>query len=489
MNKTSFVLITKSKDLVEYMKKRVRNYDELKIEPDVKSAISYIKKKDVDIVILEEKEQAKDTLKVLQKFNKTDKKNNFFLGVIVDNKDESLNDTYDCNYIERYDLNTGLLDIILKVQNLKNKKNTFYDYLLKPITKEDFEKVLNSIYQSLTTPIKKEDIIQNVKKTSVDIDAKGFDELLGESNAMLQIKKMIEKVAPTDLTTLIIGESGVGKELIAKKVYEYSKRREMPYITVNCAAISPTLIEAELFGHEKGSFTGANFTRKGIIEDANGGTIFLDEIGDMELKSQAKLLRVIENGELKRVGGNETINVNVRFIAATNRDLEEAVENGTFRQDLYFRLMNFPLYISPLRDRKEDLPILINFFFRKIRQNLAKEDLVLTEKAIKELLTYNYPGNVRELKSILERMVVMTDKKVIEDTYIIKKRNENLESLKYLVNNDILDIALIEKALIIKALKMTNYNKVESAKVLGMGRTTLYDKLRKYKLENYKEEE
>lgn len=483
MNKTSFLLITKDKELINYFKNRVRNYDEIKIESEVKSALSVMSKKEFDIILLNSNDD-KIEKEILDINN--EKKIKFFIGSITDKEEKSFEESFYFYNLNKYNLNNDFTEMIKDVHNKKSKKSGIYDYLTKPITKEDFEKVLTTIYQSLTTPIKKEDIIQNVKKSSIEIEEdKSYSEILGESESMNKVKKMIGKVAETDLTVLIIGESGVGKELIAKRVFEQSNRKDRPYVAVNCAAISSSLIEAELFGHEKGSFTGANASRRGIIEEANGGTIFLDEIGDMELKSQAKLLRVIENGELKRVGGNDTVSVNVRFIAATNKDLEEEVKKGNFREDLYFRLMNFPIIVPPLRERKEDLPIMINFFFRTIRKRMDKEDIVMSEDVIKELLTYNYPGNVRELKSLLERMLVMTDDKTIKEVFFMKKKKEeNLESIKYLIDNDILDINYVEKALIIRALEKTNYNKVESAKVLGMGRTTLYDKIKKYNLDN-----
>ncbi|NLK63048.1 MAG: sigma-54-dependent Fis family transcriptional regulator [Fusobacteria bacterium] len=479
MNKILFLLITKDKEIINYFKTRIRNYDEIKFETDVKSGIALLQKKEFDVVLISLND--KSYRNEIENLNK-EKKNKFFIGNIVDN-DKNFEESYYFYNLNKYNLDLNFTDMIKEIFNKKNKKTGIYDYLRKPITKEDFEKVLTTIYQSLTTPIKKEDIIENVKNTRFDGDS--MSQIIGESIPMQNMKKMIDKVAPTNLTVLIIGESGVGKELISKRVFEKSKRNNKPYIAVNCAAISSTLIEAELFGHEKGSFTGANFSRKGLIEEANEGTIFLDEIGDMELKSQAKLLRVIENGELKKVGGNETIKVDVRFIAATNKNLEDEVKKGNFREDLYFRLMNFPIIVPSLRERKEDLPIMINYFFRSIRKNMEKEDMVLSEKAIKELLTYDYPGNVRELISLLERMIVLSDTYVIEEVYFVKKNEEiNYNSIKYLIDNDILDINHVEKALIIKALENANQNKVEAAKLLGIGRTTLYDKIKKYNIDN-----
>lgn len=479
MNKILFLLITKDKEIINYFKTRIRNYDEIKFETDVKSGIALLQKKEFDVVLISLND--KNYRNEIENLNK-EKKNKFFIGNIVDN-DKNFEESYYFYNLNKYNLDLNFTDMIKEIFNKKNKKTGIYDYLRKPITKEDFEKVLTTIYQSLTTPIKKEDIIENVKNTRFDGDS--MSQIIGESIPMQNMKKMIDKVAPTNLTVLIIGESGVGKELISKRVFEKSKRNNKHYIAVNCAAISSTLIEAELFGHEKGSFTGANFSRKGLIEEANEGTIFLDEIGDMELKSQAKLLRVIENGELKKVGGNETIKVDVRFIAATNKNLEDEVKKGNFREDLYFRLMNFPIIVPSLRERKEDLPIMINYFFRSIRKNMEKEDMVLSEKAIKELLTYDYPGNVRELISLLERMIVLSDTYVIEEVYFVKKNEEiNYNSIKYLIDNDILDINHVEKALIIKALENANQNKVEAAKLLGIGRTTLYDKIKKYNIDN-----
>jgi len=368
------------------------------------------------------------------------------------------------------------------------KSAGIYDYLLKPIDKKVLDKVIKHAVNNIEILKEKREL---EKKLSINEEGK---ELIGQSAPMKQLKQLVEKVAESDVTVLVTGETGVGKELVVREIYKKSLRKKKPFVTINCSAVSQRLIESELFGHEKGAFTGADVTKKGIIEEADGGTLFLDEIGDMDIKSQAKLLRAIEYGEVRRVGGSKTIKVNVRFIAATNKDLEEEVKKGEFRRDLYHRLTSFPVKVPALRERKEDVPLLANFFLNRIVSELHKDMYVISGEAMKYLLKYDYPGNIRELKNIIERMVIVSTTKVldVEDLPLELKMNSDtienkivtgLGPLKDILENEIFELEEVEKVVIAIALQRTRWNKQETAKLLGIGRTTLYEKIRKYNLD------
>jgi Nif-specific regulatory protein len=296
-------------------------------------------------------------------------------------------------------------------------------------------------------------------------------QILGESEGMKKIYTTIKKIAPTDVTVLIQGETGTGKELVAKVLHELSRRREKPFIAVNCAAIPKELIESELFGHEKGAFTGATSVRQGKFQMAHGGTLFLDEVGDMSLDTQAKVLRTLEERELQPIGGTRTVEVDVRVVAATNMDLRKAVERGTFREDLYFRLNVVPLELPPLRARKEDiLPLAEYFAAGRIKK--------ISAQAQRLLLSYQWPGNVRELKNCIERAVVMGDGEMVQPEdlphYVRGGRQtipEPLDSLKR-----------FEAAHITRVLRSTGWRKSEAAKMLGISRQTLDNKIKAHKI-------
>lgn len=309
-----------------------------------------------------------------------------------------------------------------------------------------------------------------------------------------EVKNLVERVAESDLTVLISGENGVGKELIAKEIFKKSDRRRNNFIIINCASLPSESIESELFGYERGAFPGASSSKRGILEETDRGTVFLDEISAMDLKSQAKLLRVIEYGEFRRVGGNKSRRVDVRFIVSTNKNLKEETEKGKFRSDLYHRLSAFPIEVPPLRDRREDIPLLANYFLNKIILELHREMPVISGEAMKYLMEYSYPGNIRELKNIVERMVILSNTKAIsvEDLPLeIKMKSDTLENktvigvgpLKDILEQEIYDLAEVEKVVIATALQKTRWNKQETAKLLGIGRTTLYEKIRKYNLD------
>jgi len=301
--------------------------------------------------------------------------------------------------------------------------------------------------------------------------------LVGESIQMKKIFELINTVAQTDTTVLIRGESGTGKELVAKAIHLNSKRKYFPIVTVNCGALPDTLLETELFGHEKGAFTGAHYRRKGKFEMADGGTIFLDEIGSISAKMQVDLLRVIESKKFNRVGGNEIIESDFRIIAATNEELENLVKAGKFREDLYYRLNVFTLFVPPLRERKEDIPILANFFRQKYAAIMNKNIKSISAEAMNFLTEHEWRGNVRELENAIERAIVVGKKEVI-----------NMENLPFNPSNEILggdtdkSLGANEKKYILRILRENNWNISRSAEILEIDRVTLYNKINKYGL-------
>ncbi len=316
-----------------------------------------------------------------------------------------------------------------------------------------------------------------------------FENFVGDSRAIQEVCELIEKVADTDSTVLVTGESGTGKELISKAIHYNSYRRDNPMVVINCGAIPEELLESELFGHEKGAFTGAHKSRIGRFELANGGTIFLDEIGDMSPNLQVKLLRVLQEQKFERVGSTRTIGVDIRIIAATNQDLFSAVKKGKFREDLYYRLNVIPIKVPPLRERKSDIPLLVDFFVKKFGQEKQKRVRGFTSKAMDIMLKYEWPGNVRELENLVERVIILSnsDEIGLEDIPApMKGQAATVESLGVTISEvDIpFDHAVeeYEKQLILQALNETNWVKTKAAKLLKMNRTTLIEKMKKKKI-------
>ena len=282
-------------------------------------------------------------------------------------------------------------------------KKGAYDFIVKPPD-------LNRLLIILRNAIDKKDLVTKTRQLKKEVDKKY--EIVGETNSIMQVKQMIEKIAPTSARVLITGENGTGKELVARQIHEQSPRSHAPFIEVNCAAIPSELIESQLFGHEKGSFTSAHKMRKGDFELANGGTLFLDEIGDMSLSAQAKVLRALQENKITRVGGEKEISVDVRIIAATNKDLKEAIHNNLFREDLYHRLSVIIVEVPPLRNRKEDVALLSKHFIEEISLNQGKAPHAITEDAIEMLKNFYWSGNVRELHNVMERLVILSDKEI-----------------------------------------------------------------------------
>jgi transcriptional regulator with GAF, ATPase, and Fis domain len=321
-------------------------------------------------------------------------------------------------------------------------------------------------------------VLDQVTTILSNVEAReNFPDIIGQSRAMRGILGQVMKVAPTDTTVLISGESGTGKELVATAIYEQSLRKDKPFVKLNCVAIPEGLLESELFGHEKGSFTGAGAQKKGKFELADGGTIFLDEIGDMPLATQAKLLRVLQEREFERVGGTKPIQVDVRFIAATNKKLSDMVKAGTFRDDLYFRLNVFSLHLPPLRERIEDIPHLIERLLEK-----SGKAVTVSSGALQKLLGYPWPGNIRELQNVIERASVIADE-VIEPPHLPTEiRKSDGASAERTDDGKSLDERLgeIERGIIIEAMTRAGGVQVKAAQILGINQRSLWHRIKKY---------
>lgn len=351
-------------------------------------------------------------------------------------------------------------------------KDGAFDYITKPIDPEELSHIVDKAISQQS--LKRENI---QLKTQIDEIVRP-DNLIGESLQMKKIFSLINTVAPTDTTVMIRGESGTGKELIAKAIHINSTRKYFPIITVNCGALSESLLESELFGHEKGAFTGAQYKRKGKFEMANGGTIFLDEIGTVSPKMQIDLLRVLETKQFYRVGGNEIIKSDFRVIAATNENLETRLKSGLFREDLYYRLNVFSIFIPPLRERRNDIELLAEYFLKKFTSTMNKKISGFKKETMDFLVNYSWPGNVRELENAVERAVVVCREDKISKGDLpfhigeINLPDENDKSLSSL-----------EKRHIVKVLTENNWNISRSAEILGIDRVTLYNKINKYGLQ------
>jgi two-component system nitrogen regulation response regulator NtrX len=312
-------------------------------------------------------------------------------------------------------------------------------------------------------------------------------QIIGESPIMRDLSSKIMYVAPTNSRVIIFGENGTGKELVARAIHKNSKRADKPFFQVNCAAIPDELIESELFGHEKGSFTGAVSRTQGKFEQANGATLFLDEIGDMSLRTQAKVLKVIEEQEFSRIGGKEQIKVDVRIIAATNKDLKKEVEQGRFREDLFYRLNVIPIYVPPLRERIEDIPLLVTYFLVKFSVENGVKEKKISQSAIKALQSYQWPGNVRELKNLIERLVIMVSSDTIEASDLPSNFFDYSRPLPSVEKMDLKNARNeFEKDFIIQVLESSNWNITEASQKLGIERTNLHRKIRQYNIDKRK---
>lgn len=357
-------------------------------------------------------------------------------------------------------------------------KEGAFDYISKPFKIEDFKAIFKKA-------VKQADALQSPQAATPQNDIVGNKVIIGSGPRMLEIFKTLARAAMSEAAVLVLGESGTGKELVARAIHENSPRRSKKFIAVNCGALTDTLLESELFGHVKGSFTGAHDTRKGLFEEANGGTLFLDEIGDVSPQMQVKLLRVLQDGEFRPVGSNETRKTDVRVIAATHRNLSLLVADSKFREDLYYRLKVVSLEIPSLRDRTEDIPELVSYFLAKYTRKNNKQVSHLTRDAMNALVKYNWPGNVRELENAIERAVALANTAQIDiddlpSEILNAPSQQALTAEAAPLPGSGTSLEELEKQHIIKVLSQVNYNKSRAAEVLGIDRATLYRKAQKY---------
>ncbi|HEX8800339.1 MAG TPA: sigma-54 dependent transcriptional regulator [Terriglobales bacterium] len=347
-------------------------------------------------------------------------------------------------------------------------KNGAYDYVNKPLDPDEIAHLVAKAMSHRQTQQ------ENVRLKETVADLAHPAEIIGQSSAMKRIFEAIETVSPTDATVLITGESGTGKELVARAIHAASNRRYHPMVVIHCGALTETLLESELFGHEKGAFTGAQYRKKGKFEIAEGGAVCLDEIGDISLKTQTDLLRVLQEREIVRVGGNQTIKVDFRIIAAANKDLEQLIEEGKFRPDLYYRLNVFHIELPPLRERREDIPPLVDHFVRKFSREMNKKISRVSPAAMNLLQQYPWPGNIRELENAVERaMVVAQEPDLREQDFTLKSRNGAIIGGPRCLDD-------VEKEHILRVVDECSGNQTRAAEVLGIDRVTLHHKLKKY---------
>ncbi|HUX94457.1 MAG TPA: sigma-54 dependent transcriptional regulator [Bacteroidales bacterium] len=360
---------------------------------------------------------------------------------------------------------TAFATVDTAVQALKDGA---FDYVTKPFDPDDLSHLIRNASKQIALAEENENLRNRV------VTLESVEDLIGNSEAMKEVLKDIENVAQSNSSVVITGESGTGKELVARAIHANSQRRFFPLVSVHCGALTESLLESELFGHEKGAFTGAMYNRKGRFEMADNGTIFLDEIATISTKMQIDLLRVLESKKFTRVGGNKEISSDFRVICATNRDLKALVEKGQFREDLYYRLNVVNIYVPPLRERLEDIPLLVDYFIKKYCTSMNKVPATIESSALKRLEEFNYPGNVRELENMIERAIVVGSGKKIA--------LKDLPLEKSVVNNSIESLEDLEKEHILKILNKYSWNISRTAKALNIDRVTLYNKISKFGL-------
>lgn len=356
-----------------------------------------------------------------------------------------------------------------------------FNYLLKPL---DIAQLRASAEKAVES--------SRLKRTNLELNRRlderfGFEGVIGDSSQMRDVIERLKRIAPTNAAVLIQGETGTGKELVAQAIHQNSPRKNKPFVALNCAALSENILESELFGHVRGAFTDASADRIGKFEYANGGTMFLDEVGDMPLPTQIKLLRVLENGEITRVGSNTPTKVNVRILSATNRDLEESISTGTFRRDLYHRLKVVTIRLPTLGQRSQDIPILIDYFLRQFAGRHEKQIRGMSPPARRKLIAFDWPGNVRQLRNVVESMVVVDYDGLLDVDDLPEELTDSTESHPTAPADSLAGLAgkplaEIERMFVAETLRFTGGNREEAAKMLGIGERTLYRKIKEYEL-------
>lgn len=413
-----------------------------------KKGLEILKKKAYDLVILDLKMPGLNGLEVLEKIKEDDPE---IVVVVI----------------------TGHATIESAVEAMKKGA---YDFIPKPFTPESLRVIVKRALNSRELTLENV-LLRNELKAGL-----GSDIIIGSAKSMKAVEQLVKKVGPTDATVLITGQSGTGKEIIARAIHRCSNRSNKPFVAVDCGSLVESLFESELFGHVKGSFTGATATKYGRFELANGGTLFFDEIGNVSLNVQTKLLRVLQEREITKVGSSQIVKVDVRIIAATNRDLVEAVKAGTFRDDLFYRLSVVPITLPPLCERRGDIPLLANHFLEKYNKKRGKNIKAISDRAMEALVEYDWPGNVRELENAIERAIVLTGSDVIEPADLLYygltvEASSETDSSK---NKRLVDV---EKEHIMKTLRTFDGHKGKTAEALGIDRKTLRLKLRAYEIE------
>ena len=368
---------------------------------------------------------------------------------------------------------TGYATIESAVEAMKRGA---YDFIPKPFTPGSLRVIVRRALD------RRELALENVLLRGELKASFGPEVIIGQSESMKKVEELVRKVGPTDTTVLISGESGTGKELVARAIHRHSSRRDKPFVVVDCGSLVENLFESELFGHVKGSFTGATATKYGRFELANGGTLFFDEIGNISINIQTKLLRVLQEREVTKVGSSQVIKVDVRIVAATNKDLQKAVKAGTFREDLFYRLSVVPITLPPLREKRDDIPLLANHFLEKYNKKRRKNIRAISDQAMKALVEYNWPGNVRELENAIERAVVLAENDVVKPSDLLYY-GLTVETPSTSDAGGAQRLSDLEREHIAKTLKMFNGHRGKAAKSLGIDRKTLRVKLKRYGIE------
>ena len=411
---------------------------------NAKKALSILESKDFDIILADIKMPGMDGLEMHRRIKSLNKNS-----VVI--------------------IMTAFASVSTAVQALKDGA---YDYITKPFDPDDLSHLIRNAAMQISLKAENEALRETV------VTLENVEDIIGSSKAMLNVLKEVEKVAQSSSPVIITGESGTGKELIARAIHSNSQRKFFPLISVHCGALTESLMESELFGHEKGAFTGAMYNRKGRFEMADGGTIFLDEIATISAKMQIELLRVLETKTFVRVGGNKEISSDFRIICATNRDLKKMVEEGIFREDLYYRLNVVNITVPPLRERPEDIPVLIDYFINKYCTSMSRDIISISAGAVKQLKENYFPGNVRELENMIERAIVIGNDKEI--------RVKDLPQQKETISSSVESLEDLEKSHMGQILNKYDWNISRSAKALKIDRVTLYNKIKKYDLKSSK---